>query len=300
MGTDARRFDLDGVEHHLVDVAGVRLHVVTAGSGSPILLLHGFPQSSWEYRDVIGPLAAHHRVICPDLRGAGESDAPASGYDANSLQADLVGILDHFEVTRVGIAAHDWSAVLAFEFVLDHPDRVDWLLAMAVPHPWTHMSARMAWGFRHSWYLPVLLTPGFGPWLLGAGRQRLSRHLFRGFAADPSAWSEAGMAPYLALLREPARQQAIHRLCVDYLASSIMVILRRRRAGQVMPCPTLLLTGALDPVVRAELLRGPATKAAGVEVEEVPGASHWIVDERPDVVITRALALGEGRKPIGP
>lgn len=295
METDARRVDLDGLEHHYVDRSGARLHVVTAGSGTPVLLLHGFPEFLWEYRDVIGPLAEHHWVICPDLRGAGESDAPAAGYDVTSLEADLLGLLDHFGVERVGVVAHDWSAVLAFDFALDHPERVDWLLAMAVPHPWTRLSLPMAWGFRHSWYLPILLTPRFGPWLLGAGRQGFAKHLFRGFAADPSAWSDEVIAPYLALLRERSRARAIHRLCVDYLATSIMALLRRDRAGQVMPCPTLLLTGALDPVVRAELVDGPAARAAGVEVEEVPRASHWIVEERPDVVIARALAFGAGR-----
>lgn len=297
METDARRVDPDGAEHHFVELPNVRLHVITAGAGSPMLLLHGFPESSWEFRDVIGPLAEHHRVICPDLRGAGESEAPSSGYGRDALTADLLGILDHFGLERVGIVAHDWSAVLAFDFALDRPERVAWLLAMAVPHPWTRMSLPMAWGFRHSWYLPILLTPRFGPWLLGAGRQTFAKHLFRGFAADPSAWSDDEIAPYLALLRDPARQQAIHRLCVDYLLASIMVLLRRGRDGQVMPCPTLLLTGALDPVVRADLVRGPATETAGVEVEEVPGASHWIVEERPDVVIDRALALGAGQRP---
>ncbi|WP_353953606.1 alpha/beta hydrolase [Knoellia sp. S7-12] len=296
METNARRVDLDGVEHHWLDRSGVRLHVVTAGAGPNLVLLHGFPESWWEYRDVIGSLAQHHRVICPDMRGSGDSDAPPSGYDGPTLTADLLDILDHFGVERAGFVAHDWGAVLSFGLALDHPTRVEWLLAMSVPHPWTRMSASMLWAFRHSWYLPLVLTPGLGPWLLRAGKQRFQKHLFRTFTADPNAWTDEVIEPYLAAMREPARARAGHLLYRDYILPAGMELTRGRREGYAMPCPTLLLTGVHDPVVRAEFVAGDAAQAAGVQVEEVTGAGHWMVEERPDVVIARALALGAGER----
>jgi pimeloyl-ACP methyl ester carboxylesterase len=295
MTTDARRVDLDGVEHHDVALSDVRLHVVTAGSGPPVLLLHGFPQSWWEYRDVIGPLAEHHLVICPDMRGSGESDAPPSGYDRPTMTRDLLGVLDHFGVERPGVVAHDWTAVVSFDLAMNHPTRVAWLLAMSVPHPWTRMSASMVLAMRKSWYLPLVLTPGLGPRLLRGGRQRLPKHLFRSFTADPKMWTDEVIAPYLSAMRDPARARAGNLLYRKLLMPAGLEFVRGSYAGRTMPCPTLLLTGVHDPVVRAEFVAGDAAAAAGVQVEEVSGAGHWLVEERPDVVTDRALALGAGR-----
>jgi hypothetical protein len=85
---------LKGVEHHFVDLPGLRMHVAEAGSGRPLLLLHGFPQHWWEWRKVIPRLAEQFRVICPDLRGAGWTDAPRRGYTRDQLLADIVALLD--------------------------------------------------------------------------------------------------------------------------------------------------------------------------------------------------------------
>src|ERR1044071_10138677 len=81
--------ELDGVTHSYVDVPGARLHVAEAGEGSPILLLHGWPQHWWTWRKVIPALAESHRVICPDLRGFGWSEAPAGPYEISELAADM-------------------------------------------------------------------------------------------------------------------------------------------------------------------------------------------------------------------
>ncbi|MCW2564729.1 MAG: putative hydrolase or acyltransferase of alpha/beta superfamily, partial [Mycobacterium sp.] len=85
---------LDGVEHRFLDLPGLRMHVAEAGSGEPLLLLHGFPQHWWAWRKVIPALAERYRVICPDLRGAGWTDAPADGYTSDQLTADILGLLD--------------------------------------------------------------------------------------------------------------------------------------------------------------------------------------------------------------
>ena len=85
------------------------MHVAEAGEGDPVLLLHGFPQHWWAWRGVIPRLAENHRVIVPDLRGAGWTDVPRTGYDRDQLVADVVALLDALEVDRVHVVAHDWS-----------------------------------------------------------------------------------------------------------------------------------------------------------------------------------------------
>lgn len=213
------------------------------------------------------------------------------------MHRELLELLDHFGARRAGIIAHDWAAMAAFPLALAHPDRVAWLMSLAVPHPWTHMlSPQMMWGFRLSWHIPLILTPGLGPWLLGAGDQRFLKRTWRVFMADPSAWTDEVVEPYLAPLREPARQQAGRLRYTQLVMPLSKDTIRGRWAGAVMPCPVLCLAGAEDPVVRARHLRGPAAGAAGVVVEDVPRAGHCIPEERPDVVIARALALGAGEQ----
>ena len=91
---------LDGVRHRFVQLPGLRVHVAEAGAGEPLVLLHGFPQHWWGWRKVLPALAEHYRVIAPDLRGAGWTEAPRHGYTEEQLVSDVIGLLDALEVHR--------------------------------------------------------------------------------------------------------------------------------------------------------------------------------------------------------
>src|SRR6478735_5330910 len=106
--------DLGGVEHRFVKLPGLTMHVAEAGTGEPLLLLHGFPQHWWGWYKVLPALARRYRVIAPDLRGAGWTDAPADGYNSEQLVADVVALLDALELDRVKLMAHDWGALVGF------------------------------------------------------------------------------------------------------------------------------------------------------------------------------------------
>src|SRR3712207_6665910 len=132
----AARFDLDhgagfldttiptveGVTHRFVDVGDTQLHVAEAGYGPPLLLLHGWPQHWWCWRHLIAPLAEHHRVLVPDLRGWGWSDAPPGAYDKATFAADVLALLDAEGIDRVRIVGHDWGGFTAFLLGLEHPE----------------------------------------------------------------------------------------------------------------------------------------------------------------------------------
>src|SRR5690554_3979194 len=90
-----------GVRHRFVDLPGLRMHVAEAGSGEPVLLLHGFPQHWWEWREVIPGLAERYHVIAPDLRGSGWTDAPHAGYWRDQLRDDVLALLDELGLERV-------------------------------------------------------------------------------------------------------------------------------------------------------------------------------------------------------
>ncbi|MFK0252798.1 alpha/beta fold hydrolase [Streptomyces sp. NPDC090445] len=124
-------------DHHRIPVAdGVRLNVAVAGSGTPIVLLHGFPQTHLMWRHVAADLATDHTVICPDLRGYGDSDKPAetdaSIYSKRTMAADVVVVAEALGHERFALAGHDRGALVAFRAGLDHPDRISHLAALDV------------------------------------------------------------------------------------------------------------------------------------------------------------------------
>jgi pimeloyl-ACP methyl ester carboxylesterase len=176
---------LPGVEHHWLDVPSgcgrVRLHVAEAGAGTPVLLLHGWPQHWWCWRRVIERLRNHYRLLAPDLRGFGWSEAPGTGYSATGFASDAVGLLDALGLTRAHVVGHDWGGFAAILLALRHPERVDRLLLSNTPGPWARPSPSTVAGLRRAWYAGLVATPILGervvrhprfvPWFLRLGGQ---------------------------------------------------------------------------------------------------------------------------------
>src|SRR3954469_14133108 len=128
---------LDDVEHHHVEVDGVRLHYAAAGEGEPVVLLHGWPQHWWSWREVIGPLAQRYRVICPDFRGMGWSDAPPTGYSLWAQVRDVLGLLDALALPRVRLVGHDWGQLTGWLAAFTAPERLERFVASGGVHPWS-------------------------------------------------------------------------------------------------------------------------------------------------------------------
>ena len=130
---------LPGVTHEWVDAGGLRTHVALAGpqDATPLLLVHGWPQHWWAWRFVIEELAAEYRIIAPDLRGHGWTDAPRDGYEKEQLASDLLALLDVMGIDRVTWAGHDWGAWTGMLAALRAPERFERLLPLCVPPPFS-------------------------------------------------------------------------------------------------------------------------------------------------------------------
>lgn len=126
---------LPGFENAYADVNGIRLHYVIGGSGTPLVLLPGWPQTWWEYHKIMPALAKEFRVVVVDLRGMGASSKPASGYDKKTMAADIHALTKHLGFRRVHIAGHDIGSMVAFSFAANFPDATLRLAMMDVPHP---------------------------------------------------------------------------------------------------------------------------------------------------------------------
>jgi pimeloyl-ACP methyl ester carboxylesterase len=292
MDQDVRFPDVHGVEHRFVELpGGLSMHVAEAGKGDPVLLLHGFPQHWWEWRGVIPALADNHRVIVPDLRGTGWTDAPETGYDRVQLLSDVVALLDALEINRVHLVAHDWGALVGYQLCFEHPERVRSFLCVAIPHPYIRFDVRALPAFRHLWFQQVVAAPGVGAWLLRSGRQRLLRRIIRGFSSPQTTWTDDDLDVYAARMRERARARAASSLYRGLILPELVRIARGVYRGHQLTMPTVILCGADDPVMRRELLGGYEDNADDLTIEVVPDASHFIPDEQPAAVAAHALEL---------
>jgi pimeloyl-ACP methyl ester carboxylesterase len=287
---------LEGVEHHFVDLPGLRVHVAEAGQGEPVLLLHGFAQHWWEWRKVIPGLAGRYRVICPDLRGAGWTGAPPSGYTRDQMLADIVALLDALNVDRFHLICHDMGALPGFQLCLNHPGRVRAFLALSTPHIYVRFHPGFLKVMLRLWFQPLIGLRRLGPRLLSRGRQRLLRHLLLSYVHDTGTWTERDIELFLAPLREPARARAGSALYRELIMPESRRILRGAYRGTRLATPTRLLVGAKDPAFRPEFLGGHEDYCDDLTVESVDGAAHYLVDERPDVVVAGALAFFAGRE----
>jgi pimeloyl-ACP methyl ester carboxylesterase len=157
---------VEGVEHRYVEANGIRIHVAEAaadGSEAPaILLLHGWPQHWYMWRRVIADLRSDARLLAPDLRGFGWTEAPGHGYDGETFAADQVALLDALGIERAFVIGHDWGGWTAMLLGLLHPERVERMIVCNAPHPWPRVSPRLATEAWRSWYTWVMATPGLG------------------------------------------------------------------------------------------------------------------------------------------
>ena len=195
--------ELAGVTHRDVHARGLRFHVAEAGTGEPIVLLHGWPQHWWAWRKVVPLLAPQARLIIPDLRGFGWSDAPPDGYDKPTMADDMLAVLDVLGLERVTIVGHDWGGWIAFLACMKAPERFERLLALGISPPVGRPSARAlldAWRFA---YMLAIAAPEAGERLVSS--ERFVRALLR---ARAGAFSEDDLRAFAEVLREPARARA--------------------------------------------------------------------------------------------
>jgi pimeloyl-ACP methyl ester carboxylesterase len=266
--------------HRTVGTGGRRLHLVEAGRGPAVVLLHGFPDSWYSWRRQLDILSEHHRVLAFDLPGFNESDPLERPGD---YRPDLVANRFAAAMQEVGPAAvvgHDWGGMVAWWLAVQHPELVDMLVVVNCPHPvlTSHISWRDPLQLVRSWYVGVLRLPGLGPALARLGLPVVLRLIVRS-------------APERRVCMETLRRSGLREPLRYY-----------RHLGARTPWPdgvrlppTLLIWGERDPFLSARLARLTQQLAPSVQLLRVPRGGHWVHQRRPDVVnraICRFLQVG--------
>jgi pimeloyl-ACP methyl ester carboxylesterase len=272
---------VEGVAHRDVHARGARFHVATAGpeTGPPVVLLHGWPQHWYEWRQAMPALAlAGAYVIAPDLRGFGWSEITPHGYRKPQLALDVLAVLDQLGVDRFRLAGHDWGGYVAFLLGLHRPDRVQRLMLLNTGHGFPRQDLRTIRAQASFWYMPLLGTPVLGPALVRAGFPE--RALRR--AGETDAWSEEELRTFMDRVDPHVTQQVYGSFVY---AEAPRALLRPPR-GRLRP-PTLFLHGDADSAIRPDFIRGLEDHADDYRLELLPGVGHFCVEQAPDVVIPR-------------
>jgi pimeloyl-ACP methyl ester carboxylesterase len=283
--------EVPGVRHRFVDAGGLRMHLAEAGQGDPIVMVHGWPQHWYLWRDVIPQLAPHARVLCPDLRGFGWSDAPSTGYDPETMALDLLALLDARGLERVRFMGHDWGGWIGFVICLRQPDRISRFVALNIVPPWPSRDPRNVLDlWRIAYQLPLAL-PQLGRRVVASGAVRLAlRRASDAFGPEEIDW--------FARRLRGERARATELLYRTFLLREALPVAVGRYARLPLEVPTLLVFGERDMAIPTRVVRSHAARSDALELELVPDAGHFIVDEKPDLVADRALRFFAGR-PVG-
>jgi pimeloyl-ACP methyl ester carboxylesterase len=270
------------IASRFLEVNGVRLHYLVAGKGEPVLLLHGYAQTSHMWCPTINELAKYRTVIAPDLRGFGQSAKPEFGYDKKTMAQDVHALMSALGYSKVRVAGHDIGLMVAYAYAAQYPDGVERIALMDAFLPgvgdWTTV-----WLLRDLWHFHFY---GKTPLALVTGRERIYlEHFWNDFAAGPmKSVSEADRRVYARAYAQPGAMKAGFEVLRNFEQDA------KDFAGFAMrklPMPMLVLTG--EKASGEFLIQQGRLVAENVEGVIVKGSGHWLMDEAPAQVIPKLV-----------
>jgi epoxide hydrolase 4 len=279
---------LAGIElrHGYADLPEASLHYVEAGDGPLAVLLHGFPEFWYGWRRQIPALVtAGFRVLAPDLRGYNLSSRPpeVSSYAPARLAADVRALIRERGADRALLAGHDWGAAVAWLTAIRHPDAVERLAILNVPHPRRMLEALRRPGrqLARSWYMFFFQLPRLPERVVRAGDWRFFRYGFE-HDARPGAFTPADIDRYREAWSQPG---AVTAMLNYYRASLRRPPARSRSQLHPVQAPTLVIWGERDRHLGAELAEPDRHDVPRLtRVVRLPNASHWVQHDEPDRV----------------
>ena len=292
-------FDKDLLKHGVAELEpGLRLHYVTAGTGKrTMVLLHGYPQTWWEWRHVIGPLTrAGWRVIAPDYRGAGGSSKPQTGYDKRTMAGDILRLVwEHLKVSGpVTMVGHDIGMMVAYAFANQYPKLVERLVLMEAPLPGTltydATVASVKLNDATMWHFFFHNAQNNLAESLTAGRERMYlQHFYERLAFNQEAITSEDLDLYASHFSAAGAMRAGFELYRAFDRDGEDNKLGLKKNGR-LPMPVLALGGTASfflPIAKIML----AEVAKHVTVTAIPDAGHWIAEENPTALLAALLGF---------
>lgn len=265
------------VRHHIAEVNGTSLHYVSAGSsGSPILLVHGFPETWWAFHRLIPLLATEHRVFAVDLRGFGDSATADDGFTSSDAAADLHALITELGVGPVHLAAQDIAGGTIYRLASEHPDDVISLIAIEMGLAGFGLEGFGDITHGGSWHIGVLTAPGIAEMLFtGREKELLGAWAFPSMMATPDTITTADVGEFARTYSRPNGWKGAVGLYRSMLSEGADF---EARAEQKLTMPALAVGGFAGPFTEAtvkQVARGP------VESVLIGEVGHYVALEAP-------------------
>jgi pimeloyl-ACP methyl ester carboxylesterase len=264
--------------HGSASVNGVDLHYVRAGEGPPLLLLHGWPQTWYEWREVIPPLAEEYTVIAPDLRGMGDSGKPRGGYDKRTVADDTRELVHELGFEEVAVVGHDWGMPTAYAYAARYREEVQALAVMEAMLPGVREDDKLGM----LWHVRFHQVRDLPERLVSGNEETYLKWFYREGAYDPSAIDREALAEYVRAYSAPGGLRGGFEY---YRAYEEDAEHNEEHTQEDLEMPVLALGGEASfgsmPVQDMEAV------ATDVDGEVVERAGHWIPEERPDYLVER-------------
>ncbi len=287
---------MTGLEHIDIKTNGMHLHTVQAGpqDGPLVVLLHGFPEFWYGWRNQLEPLAeAGYRVVAPDQRGYNLSDKPpgAAAYRVELLAADVVGLIDALGREKAYLAGHDWGAAVAWEVALAYPQRLEKLAIFNVPH--LDVMMRFLRGsfsqLRKSWYIFFFQIPVLPEWVLSLNQCANARRMMRA-SSKPGSFTEADLDEYVKAWQQPgALTGMINWYRAAFRGGARGLWRLAKTPPRRVTAPTLILWGKKDVALSYEMVQPSLDLCDNGRLVTFERATHWVQHDEAEAVTRNLL-----------
>jgi pimeloyl-ACP methyl ester carboxylesterase len=277
-------FNINNVtfSHHMASVNGIQLHYVTGGQGEPIVLLHGWPETWYEWRHIMPSLAKNYTVIAPDLRGLGDSSKPLTGYDGKTVAEDIHQLVTQLGFKTIFLLGHDIGTQVAYSYAAAHPTEVKRLVVMDLTIPGFEPP-----GMMPIWWRSFHETPDV-PEVIIQGKEMIYLSWFyRNLAYNPSAITQTDINEFVSHYSVPGGMRAGFEYYRAFQEDAIQNI---NYSKTKLTMPVLALGAGYIPtfggnITMPSIVYGMQQLAQNVMGVTVPNSGHWIPEEQPDFVI---------------
>lgn len=272
----------DNWQHEYITTNGIKLHYVTQGEGALMLMLHGFPEFWYSWRHQIPEFAKDFKVVALDLRGYNDSDKPAekSAYVMAEFVKDVAGVIRGLGYDRCVLVGHDWGGAIAWNFAYTHPDMVERLIILNLPHP-----AKFASGLRtpqqllRSSYMFFFQLPILPELLIQSSDYQPIEAALKGMAVNKNTFSKEDLEAY----KDAAAKRGAITAMLNYYRNIFQQGITNPDWG-VLEVPTLMIWGENDTALGKELTYGTEAYVKNFQIKYIPNCSHWVQQEQPQLV----------------
>jgi pimeloyl-ACP methyl ester carboxylesterase len=269
--------------HHVTSVNGIQIHYVIGGHGDPVVLLHGWPETWYEWRHVMPTLAKNYTVIAPDLRGIGDSSKPLTGYDGKTVAEDIHQLVTKLGFKSIFLVGHDIGTFIVYSYAAEHPTEVKKLAVMELPIPGftpPRLEGKIWWFIFHQ-------TPNVPEALVEGKEMTYLSWFFRGLPYNPSAITEADIDEYVSHYSAPDGMRAGFEY---YRAFPQDAIQNQNYSKTKLTMPVLAMGAGYIPALGGKIpmqsiVYGMKLLAQNVTGITVPNSGHFIPEEQPQIVI---------------